>query len=197
MEITTGLETLKKQLKMKNIINKITLSGEVASGKSTVGKKIAERLEYEFISIGNKTREHVESRGMTIVEFQNKCIENPELDKEIDLTFSNDCNSLNKLVIDYRLGYHFIKDAFHVFLKISEENATDRLKKAQRKNETHLTIRERNDSFKQQFLSAYNIDYTDENNYDLVLGVTNYANPDEIVDAIIEGFKLKNTMKTL
>lgn len=51
---------------------KITLSEVVASGKSTVGKLLAEQLGYKFISIGNKTRERAEREGLTIFEFQQK-----------------------------------------------------------------------------------------------------------------------------
>ncbi|WP_213189210.1 cytidylate kinase family protein [Cloacibacterium caeni] len=39
---------------------KITLSEEVASGKTTVGKLLAERMGYEFISLGNLVRKKAE-----------------------------------------------------------------------------------------------------------------------------------------
>jgi cytidylate kinase/5'(3')-deoxyribonucleotidase len=182
---------------MKTTINKITLSGEVASGKSTIGKILANRLNYEFQSIGNKTRLFAEKNGQTIVQFQKECINNPELDKKIDLEFSKECNSSNNLIIDYRMGFHFIKEGYHVFLKISEENAIERLQKVERKNETYHTVKERNDSFKTQFISAYGIDYTDEKNYDLIIEVSKYSNPNEIVDAILDGFELKKRKEIL
>lgn len=182
---------------MNTAITKITLSGEVASGKSTVGKIIADRLAYDFMSIGNKTRESAKNQGLTIVEFQKKCMADPELDKKIDLEFSTECNALSNIVIDYRMGFYFIPDAYHVFLKISEEEATERLMKAQRENESHFTVQERNMSFKNQFLSAYNIDYTDESNYDLILEVSRYSGPDEIAEAILQGFRLKKEKKIM
>ncbi|WP_288457736.1 cytidylate kinase family protein [uncultured Chryseobacterium sp.] len=103
---------------------KITLSGEVAAGKSTVGKLLAEQLGYQFISLGNLIRKRAENEGLSIVEFQRRCTENQEIDKEIDLEFAYECNKKEHLIIDYRLGFKFIKNAFHVFLKISEENAS-------------------------------------------------------------------------
>ena len=49
---------------------KITLSGFAGTGKSTVGKMIQEKLNFEFISIGNYTRNYAkETYGMTINEF--------------------------------------------------------------------------------------------------------------------------------
>jgi hypothetical protein len=36
-------------------------------------------------------------------------------------------------VIDYRLGFRFIENEYHVFLKISEKDAVDRLKKTKKR----------------------------------------------------------------
>lgn len=177
---------------MRTTLNKITLSGEVASGKSTVGKLLADKLGYQFTSIGNKTRRHAASEGMTIVEFQKKCLANPELDKQIDLDFSNDCNQSNNLIVGYRLGFKFIPNGFHVFLKISEEDAVTRLRNAKRINETHLTVHERNNSFKNQFIAAYGIDYKNEKHYDLIIKVKEEISAEEIVDIIHEKFKVNH-----
>ncbi|MEC4049109.1 cytidylate kinase family protein [Flavobacterium sp. SUN046] len=176
---------------MKTSINKITLSGEVASGKSTIGKLLAKQLNFEFISIGNKTREYANTKGLTIVEFQKECLLNSDIDKQIDKEFSNDCNTNFNLVIDYRLGFNFINNGFHVFLKINEEEATKRLKAANRINESHLTINERNNSFKNQFLNAYGVDYTQEKHYDLIIDVSNYSNVENIGAIIQQQFESK------
>lgn len=170
---------------------RITLSGEVASGKSTVGKLLAQKLNYEFVSIGNTTREFANLKGLSIVEFQRECLLDPKLDIEIDKQFSEDCNSGEGIIIDYRMGFKFIKNASHVFLKISEEMAIERLKTANRANETFHTIRERNNTFKNQFLKAYDVDYTDEGNYDLVIIIDKNSSPENIVDQIFLGLNLQ------
>ncbi|MDN4013408.1 MAG: AAA family ATPase [Chlorobi bacterium] len=164
---------------------KITLSGEVASGKSTVGKLLAEQLGYQFISLGNLIRKRAENEGVSIVEFQRRCTENPEIDKEIDLEFACECNKNEHLIIDYRLGFKFISNAFHVFLKISEEDASERLRKYERADESSKTISERNNAFKKQFKNAYDINYTLESHYDLVVTINNKITPQEIVDIIL------------
>jgi len=164
---------------------KITLSGEVASGKTTVGKIMAEQTGFDFTSIGEKTRLKSESLGLTIAEFQRKCLSNPRLDRELDTEFSEHCNSTDNLIIDYRLGFHFVRDSFHVFLRISEETAIERIKNAGRSNETYLTVGERNQSFRKQFLSAYNVDYTRLDCYDLIVDVEDFNNPEEIADYIL------------
>ena len=172
----------------KKMKTKITLSGEVASGKSTVGKLLAEERGYEFVSIGNITRNRAEREGLTIVDFQKKCVENPLLDKEIDLEFAKYCNSKQNLIIDYRMGFKFVDNCFNVFLKISEEDAVERLKIANRKNETFETVRERNNTFKTQFQNAYEIDYTLDSNYDLIIAINNTMTAEEI-KTMVNNFK--------
>lgn len=175
--------------KANQIPSRITLSGEVASGKSSVGKLLADRLSYSFTSIGNKTRIYAESRGLGIAEFQRECLINPELDKQIDTEFAIECNSKENLVIDYRLGFKFIEKGFHVLLRISEDSALERLKLANRDNETYHTLRERNNNFFTQFKNAYGIDYLDTKYYDLIIDVENFTTPELIVEAIINKLK--------
>ena len=170
----------------KNIPSKIVVSGEVASGKSSVGKLLAKQLGYEFLSIGNMTREIAEKENLSIVEFQRLCKENPELNKEIDKRFIEKCKSTSKAVIDYRLGFYFLKDAKNIFLKIDESEAKKRLEKANRLNESHLTISERNNLFKAQFKQTYGIDYTLPENYNSVINVNKLGSPVEVVNLIIQ-----------
>ncbi len=169
--------------------NRITLSGEVASGKSTVGKLLAKRLDWDFISIGNQTRFEAEKRGLTITEFQKECLQNPEKDKESDERFAKMCNASERLVIDYRMGFRFVNNAFHVFLSISEELAIERIEGAQRQNDSAATLRERNDTFRQQFKQAYGVDYTDQTHYDLVIQCAENRTADQIVDEIIQALE--------
>jgi radical S-adenosyl methionine domain-containing protein 2 len=164
---------------------RITLSGEVASGKSSVGRKLAQQLGFEFISIGDKTRELAAQEGLSIVEFQRKCQLDPSLDRHIDARFAEDCNSRNGLVIDYRLGFQFVRNAFHVFLNVSQDMAIQRLNGADRTGETSATVKERNDSFKCQFINAYGVDYTAEKHYDLVLKADHFT-IDQLVDQILD-----------
>jgi radical S-adenosyl methionine domain-containing protein 2 len=168
------------------IPTRITLSGEVASGKSTVGKLLAERLGYAFTSIGNATREAAQARGMDIVSFQRACLLDPQEDRRIDRAFAAQCNTSEAAVIDYRLGFHFVKDAFHIFLRIAEATATERLRNAGRNGESHLTLPERNATFQRQFQQVYGIDYTIAAHYDLVVDVDGMSSAEEVVKDILE-----------
>lgn len=174
--------------------NKITLSGYAGSGKSTVGKEIAKLLNYEFVSIGNYTREIVENDyQMTINEFQKECKLNPGLDHKIDQQFASMCNTGNRLVIDYRLGFHFIKEAFHVLLKVKDKNASERLNSTNRKNEDTAPqdITHRNQQMKERFQALYKADFSDVENYDMVTE-TDDLTIKEIAQIIIKHFLIQN-----
>ena len=175
----------------KSFPAKITLSGCVGSGKTTIGKLLAANLQFNFISIGNKTRKIAETKGMSITDFQEQCLSNPDMDRKIDEEFSRDCNNAENLIIDYRLGFKFVKNAFHIFLKVSEETAIARLKAANRENETFETISQRNEFFKNQFLNTYGVDYTMPKNYDLIVDVEQFSSPEEIVIFIIKQLNQK------
>lgn len=171
-----------------NLPNKITLSGEVASGKSTVGNLLAKKLGYQFLSIGNFTREIAEKKNMSIVEFQEECKKNPELNKKVDNEFLEHCKTIKNAVIDYRLGFHFLPDAKHFFLKITMKEASNRLRKAQRKNESYKTIEVRNELFKDQFLNSYGLNYTNPDYYDNTIDVSNLT-AEEVTNHILSNLR--------
>lgn len=187
------LKIVKQQLIMKT---KITLSGFAGTGKSTVGKMIQEQLNFQFISVGNYSRAYaMQKYGMTINEFQDKCKTKPELDNEIDEKFKKECNIKNNLVIDYRLGFHFIENAFHVLLKASDKTASKRISSANRKGEMvcSKTIKLRNIDMRNRFQKNYNIDFTNEDNYDLVIN-TNNLTPKQVTDYIIKQYQRQLTI---
>ena len=108
------------------------------------------------------------------------------MDQEIDKRFAVECNQLTRLVVDYRLGHQFINGGYHIFLKVSEETALVRLKNANRNNDSHLGLKARNRTFREQFRIAYDIDYTQHDHYDLVVDVDAFDTPHAIVAHIIE-----------
>jgi radical S-adenosyl methionine domain-containing protein 2 len=168
---------------------KITLSGLAGSGKSTIGKLVAKQLSCEFTSVGSWTRDFaLQHYNMSINEFQDFCKLHPEMDQEIDRKMVTYCNEQTNLVIDYRLGFHFIQDALHVFLTVSEEEAHRRISTANRSNEkTDLSdIAERNQNMRDRFLDQYGVDFTHLSHYDLVID-TEKNTLDEIVGLILNG----------
>jgi Cytidylate kinase len=168
-------------------MNKITLSGFAGTGKSTVGKILQDKLNYEFVSVGNFSREFAQNEfGLTINEFQEKCKKEPELDDLIDEKFKQLCNETENTVADYRLGFYFVKNAFNVLLKVSDTVAAERIQNADRKKENTdiASIQKRNQEMRQRFIDKYGVDFTNENNYDLVID-TDKLTPEEIAEEVI------------
>jgi len=165
---------------------KITISGLAGTGKSTVGKLLADKINYSYFSIGDFSREIAKSKGLTINEFQIQCKKDKSLDRLIDKAFLKKCNFSKNIVIDYRLGFHFVKEAINILLTVSDEIAVDRIQNAKRKNESinAISIQKRNNDMKNRFIKTYNIDFTDKNNYHLVIDTDNKS-PNEVIILII------------
>ena len=173
---------------------RITLSGSVGSGKSTIGKLLSKELNTDFVSVGNLSRQKSLLMGMDIDQFQAYLKNHPQLDKELDLFISNEMNSRIDFILDYRLGYHFIEKSFNILLKVSPEIALTRIGNRQNSDEmySHLTKEERivkmetrNQLMRNRFLELYNTDFLNEGNYQLVIQ-TDLLKPTETVKQIID-----------
>lgn len=173
---------------------KITLSGSVGSGKSTIGKLLSENLGVEFISVGNLSRIKAASMGMDIDQFQIYLKKHPKMDKEMDDYIAEEMGRKDSFILDYRLGFHFIKDSFNVLLKVSPELALKRISSRIGTNEFYeglslgqkiAKMNSRNLNMQTRFLELYNVDFLNEKNYYLVLE-TDELNPQEITSKIIK-----------
>jgi predicted cytidylate kinase len=178
---------------------KITISGYAGTGKSTVGKMLAEKLGCKFLSVGGIAREIAEKEfGITINEFQAKCEENPSLDKRINYEFGDICNSANNVVADFRLGFHFVKNSFNVLFTLSEEEAAKRLLQANRKMEDTdpKSVRKRNEDMRRRFIERFGVDFADEKNFNLVID-TDGKTPENIASLILAaaGYYTQNLIK--
>lgn len=171
-------------------MKKITISGLAGSGKSTIGKLLANELEYNFISAGNISRQFaLENYGVDINRFQQICSEHPEIDLELDKYFGLIGQNQANFVMDYRLGSFFIKDGFHIFLQVSDHEAAERIKMSDRGNEFKSDcieekvklLNKRNQMMRERFIKLYNFDFTNERNYNLVIN-TNNKSPKEILN---------------
>jgi radical S-adenosyl methionine domain-containing protein 2 len=174
---------------MKLKFNRITISGFAGSGKSALGKKLADYLDWRFISIGSYTRDFAKKEyGLGINEFQDFVENKPEIDYEIDASFAKRCNSSQNLIIDWRLGFHFVEDALNVFLNVSVDVAAKRMKEAQRTDEfggkkakeIMQISNMRNQKMKDRFYNLYVTDFTDIKNFDLVINTDKLTLDDEL-----------------
>ena len=176
---------------------KISLAGDLGSGKSTVSDILISALGAEYYSTGRIVRDIAERRGMSVVELNRYMETHPEIDKEIDdgLVALSDSDKL--LIIDSRLAWHFTRDTFKVYLSVDTETSALRIMCAKRSGETSSSLEDavvktkaRRDSECRRYLEQYGVDIKDLSNYDLVVDTT-YASPEEVAQRIIDGFECR------
>lgn len=174
----------------------ITITGDLGSGKSSVGKILAKTLGYKFYSMGDIIGEVAKERGMTINELQ----EIQETDKTIDTDMDNYQRKLgknsNNFIMDSRLGFHFIPNSIRLFLKVDIKEGARRILIDPRDDEFHAKdinhqielIKRRMESEKKRYQQYYGIDPRDESHYDFVVDTTTIPK-EEVVKKILEYLK--------
>lgn len=69
--------------------NKISITGDLGSGKSAVGKILKTDLNIITVSTGSIQREIATRMGMSTLELNHFTDTHPEIDDEIDAVFKN------------------------------------------------------------------------------------------------------------
>lgn len=174
--------------------DKISLAGDLGSGKSTVSKLLLDRLGMEYYSTGTICRAVAARHGMTVVEMNQYMETHPELDREIDDGLAALSDDDRALLIDSRMAWHFTRGTFRVYLSTEISVSAARIFAAGRSEEhfatveeTEQKIRERRDSEKKRYMAFYGVNNKDLHNYDLVIDTT-YATPEQIADQLAGGF---------
>ena len=174
--------------------DKISLAGDLGSGKSTVADILLSRLSAEYYSTGAIVRGIAEKRGMTVTELNIYMETHPEIDREIDdgIIALSEVDKL--IVIDSRMAWHFTKGTFKVYLSCDVETSALRIMNANRTGEHSATLQEtidctraRRESEKKRYMTQYGVDIKDLTNYDLVVDTT-YATPEQVAETIISSF---------
>ncbi len=174
---------------------KISLAGDLGSGKSTVSDILISRLGAEYYSTGAIVRAIAEKRGMTVTELNKYMETHPEIDHEIDDGIAS-LSDLDKfLIIDSRMAWHFTRGTFKVYLSCDIETSALRIMNANRKGEHAATLEEtvdatraRRESEKKRYFEQYGVNIKDLSNYSLIVDTTN-ATPEEVAECIINSFE--------
>ncbi len=172
-------------------MDKISLAGDLGSGKSTVAQLLIERLGAEYYSTGAIVRSIAAKKGMSVVELNRYMETHPEIDHEIDDGLK-ELSRLNKsLVIDSRMAWHFTEGTFAVYLSTDAETSALRIMNANRVGEHNATLEDtvkdtlsRRNSEKKRYMEQYGVDIKDLSNYALIVD-TSTATPEQIADLII------------
>lgn len=174
----------------------ITITGDLASGKSTAIKLMNEELGYEIYRNGAYFRKLAQEKGMSVTEFNEYVGNHPEIDRQIEESAKEYAKEHDNVIVDARLGWYAVPDSFKVFLTVDIDVAAKRaFEDPDRKESENLPTLEaqkedlikRSNLERDRYLEIYGIDKTDMNNYDFVLDTTNLK-PEEVKTKIINAY---------
>ena len=171
--------------------DKITITGHIGSGKSTVCKILKERLNYDLITGGSIFRQIAEDEYISILEVNKIAENNTGIDEKVD-SYLKSLNGSKHLIVDSRLAWFFIKDTLKIYLYVNESEAIKRLADSNRTTEGELVNKEkiyrnilsRQDAETERFKRLYGVDLRDLSNFDLVIDTTKLT-PYGVVDIIM------------
>jgi len=175
---------------------KISITGDLGSGKSTVCKLIMEQYGLKVYSIGGIQRSLAQKYSMSILDFNKYMETHTEIDEEIDNELSEIGRRDEDMILDSRMAWHFVPQSFKVYLAVDINTAVERICTANRGEvesyasveDAKTKILQRKSSENYRYLSKYKVDCSDMNNYDIVIDTT-CRTPQETADIIMEAVK--------
>lgn len=170
----------------------IRVGGHLGAGKTTLCKKLAEHLGYQYSYTGGVFREMAKERGLTIEEFYSQLVADPALEKSVDDRQIDLMMSRDNLVMEGRITA-FLPCAFrpvNLFIKVDE---VEGVRRQMNRPENHgrtiyemlVLSRKRVREERERYQLLYEIpDHLDEKCYHLVVDST-YLSPEELLQEVI------------
>mgnify|MGYP000697296657 CR=1 FL=1 len=177
---------------------KITLTGDLGSGKSAVSNLLCARTGYEYISTGRIQRQLAQELGLDTLEMNRRADTDPSIDERIDGIFVALGDDPKGYVVDSRMAWFFLPHSFKVYLQTDVRIAAQRiLNDPHRNSEQYASVEEaagkiiaRKQSENARFLQKYGADCTNLHNFDLVID-TSLRKPEAVADLILRGAAMK------
>ena len=169
---------------------KISLAGDLGSGKSTVAKILSQRFGAKIVSAGNIYRELATSLNMTVEEFNINNESDKKYDTMVDDMLKSYDSKAGDFIFDSRLAFNFVPSAISFYLTVDRMIAAERVFSAQRKDECFSSVEDadksltsRRASERRRYLDYYGVDIMDMANYDFVIDTT-HATPEAVAEVI-------------
>jgi len=158
----------------------ITLSGNIASGKSTVAEALSQKLGMKHYSTGEFMRQMAKQEGVSLQELGKKAEKDFFIDKKIDDWTINLGKTEDNFIIDSRLAWHFIPKSVKIYLYVGKKDQMRRLMLDQKlkrrkaedfknKKDAVKKIIARENSEDKRYNKYYGLNYHDKKHYDLWL----------------------------
>ncbi|MEX1207262.1 MAG: cytidylate kinase family protein [Acidimicrobiia bacterium] len=170
---------------------KVSIAGNIGSGKSSVARRVVEITEWPLVSTGSLFRELASRRGLTVLELNQLAESDPTIDAEVDGNLIRLAATDETAVIDSRLAWHFVPQSFKVYLVVDTKVAVGRVYGAGRADERYSSVEEataevlaRQAVEAERYHDTYGVNVDDWRNYDLVID-TSRAGVDTVAEVVI------------
>lgn len=178
--------------------NKITLTGDLGSGKSATSDILCRLTGYSYLSTGQIQRRLAAEMGIDTLEMNRRADTDPSIDERIDSVFKQLNSDPNGYVVDSRLAWFFIPDSFKVYLSTDIRVSAERILKDPKRNseqyqsveEAMEKIRARKASENARFLAKYGADCANLQLFDVVIDTT-HRTLEAVATLILEAKKAK------
>jgi cytidylate kinase len=143
----------------------VVFSGLHGTGKSTIAKRVAETVGFQYYSTGKVFRELAQEKGMTLEQFSKHAEGKPEIDQTLDKKIKKIAATKGKYIFDGQMPAYMLKDLsnFNILLRCDDNVRIERMRiRDGRDFETQKreTI-SRETSERQRFIDLYGIDIVD------------------------------------
>jgi len=167
----------------------VTIGGPPGSGKTTVGRLLAEKLGCKFQSVGEIFRQMASERGLSLADFGALAESDHRIDRELDgrvVAMAKGDMVLEGRLAAQMLTKHRVK-AFRVWIDAPIEVRSARIAQREGGDAAKLLkeIRARERSEKKRYREIYGIVFGTTKEYDLVLD-SSVENPEQLVGRIVK-----------
>ncbi|MDD2665639.1 MAG: AAA family ATPase [Methanocellales archaeon] len=149
----------------------ITLGGLSGSGTSTVGRMLADMLQFDIVSAGDMFRNMAKERGVSLLELGKLAEVDPKIDKMIDERQAEIAKKKDNVLIEGRLSGWMVDGDIKIWLKAPVESRCSRV--ASREgipfDQALHDAKERDECDAKRHRELYQIDINDLTHYDLVV----------------------------
>ncbi len=173
----------------------IVTGGRAGSGKSTIARLVAKKLNLKHYSMGDLQRSIAKEKGISLLELGKLEEKDPTIDKDLDNKQKVLGEKEDNFVIDGRLSAFFIPKAIKIFLDADEKTRAERILKDNREIEKNSNIdktiknmNKREKSENKRYKQYYGLDCYNKDNYDVVIDTTNLT-IEQVVNKVIEAVK--------
>ncbi len=156
---------------------RITVSGDIGSGKSTFAKQLAEKLEIPRNYVGQMMRDEAAAKGLSLDDFNKLLNEDDEVDRRLDELQREKSIHTERGIFEGRTAWYFVENPdVKVFLAVDPQAAAQRIWKDKNDNrdkygsveELVQANTERKASEEKRYQGYYNINVYDLENFDVV-----------------------------